>query len=151
MLSMEVEEVLGCPTETIHWTDPRAFHYYPYKPNNNNNNTNNSNSNSDDMNVNCEENYEKSSLSRVMDVIFIPGNPGAVVFYLDFLQQLQGLCKDALPGCEVNMHALSHANHHLKPAGVCTLTTAPMPPSGKWPCGVLCTCTALMSSEAITS
>ncbi len=90
---IEVEEILGCPTETVH------IHSYS---------TYNASSASDGS---------TSPSSGIIDVVLVPGNPGSVVFYLDFLLGLQALYRASFPDDFINVHSLSHANHHLKPSG----------------------------------
>ncbi len=80
---IEVEDILGCATETVHLSS----HHHPHHPS------------TDDLQMMDVD---------LIDVVMVPGNPGTIAFYLDFMTALAAVFQDAFPSDLVRVHGLSH-------------------------------------------
>jgi hypothetical protein len=55
--------------------------------------------------------------SQDLDIFFVPGNPGTLEFYTDFLDKFLCMCRAIKDlSYRINLHAVGHANHHLNKA-----------------------------------
>ncbi len=92
---MEVEDILGCPTETVHISS------HAHRPS--------ASVTTPPTNAAAPINaIIESSCADLIDVVLVPGNPGTVAFYLDFMSSLAAVFQDAFPADLVRVHGLSH-------------------------------------------
>lgn len=61
-----------------------------------------------------KDNEINDNHSRQVNIIFIPGNPGTLEYYIDFLEEFYERCyARKLICCELNLYGIGHLNHHL--------------------------------------